>query len=108
MLLDNKKNGKVGEVLKENLKNGSKLSIISGLFSIYGFEALKKELLNVDAVRLLFSKIQLETDGVSTANFNGLNGDSFERRFQNRLTQSHIAKECSEWLSKKSRNKSYN
>jgi SNF2 family DNA or RNA helicase len=101
MLLDNKKNGKVGEVLKENLKNGSKLSIISGLFSIYGFEALRKELLNVDAVRLLFSKIQLEKDGVFTANFNGLNGDSFERRFQNRLTQSHIAKECSAWLSKK-------
>jgi SNF2 family DNA or RNA helicase len=101
MLLDNKKNGKVGEVLKENLQSGSRLSIISGLFSIYGFEALKKELLNVETVRLLFSKIQLEKDGVSTANFNGLNGDNFERRFQNRLTQSHIAKECSEWLSKK-------
>ena len=101
MLLDNKKTGKVGDVLKENLKNDSRLSIISGLFSIYGFEALKKELHHAESIRIIFSKMQQREDGVLSTSFDGLNGDGFERRFQNRLTQSHIARECFEWLSEK-------
>ncbi len=40
MLLDNKKTGKVGNKLKEDIESSSKLSIISSLFSIYGFDAL--------------------------------------------------------------------
>jgi len=43
MLLDNKKNGKVGDELRKYLTDGAKLSVISGLFSIYGFESLKKK-----------------------------------------------------------------
>ena len=34
-MLDNKRNGKVSDELKENLKKGSKLSIISAYFTIY-------------------------------------------------------------------------
>ena len=37
MLIDNKKNNKLGEVLKENIGNNCKLSIISGYFTLYGF-----------------------------------------------------------------------
>lgn len=43
-LLDNKKTGKVGDVVRESLGKGTKLSVLSGLFSIYAFETLKKEL----------------------------------------------------------------
>ncbi|MDR4516158.1 MAG: SNF2-related protein [Nitrosomonas sp.] len=99
MLLDNKKNGKVGDALKNNLKIGARLSVISGLFSIYGFEALKNELSRVEKVRLLFSKIEATKEG--TLNFQSLNGDAFERRFKNRLNQTQIAKECADWLDKK-------
>ncbi len=99
MLLDNKKNGKVGDTLRDNLQAGSSLAIITGLFSIYGFDALKKELNRVDQVRLLFSKIQ-NVQGDSL-HLQGLNGDPFERRFKNQLNQHQIAKECAEWLSKK-------
>lgn len=42
MLIDNKKNNKVGEVLKEHIKNNSKLSIISSYFTLQGFNHLKK------------------------------------------------------------------
>jgi len=52
---ENKKNGKVGEKIRENISTDSALSIISGLFSIYGFEELKKELIKVESVRFLFS-----------------------------------------------------
>lgn len=99
MLLDNKKNGIVGDTLRDNLQTGSSLSIISGLFSIYGFDALKKELNRVDQVRLLFSKV--ESVPGDSLHLQGLNGDQFERRFKNQLNQHQIAKECADWLTKK-------
>ncbi len=43
MLIDNKKTSKIGDALKETMTSGSKLSVVSGLFSIYVFAALKKE-----------------------------------------------------------------
>ena len=55
MLIDNKKNGKVGDVLKQNIKNNSKLSIISAYFTIYAFAELKKELTKIKELRLLFT-----------------------------------------------------
>ena len=53
MLLDNKSNGKVGDKLKEILRPDAKLSVISGLVSIYAFEALKQELDKIDGARIL-------------------------------------------------------
>lgn len=99
MLLDNKKNGRVGEALRDSLQSGSRLSLISGLFSIYGFDALKKELSRINKVRLLFSKVEAANDG--RLHFQALNGDEFERRFKNQLHQTQIARECAEWLAKK-------
>ena len=98
MLLDIKKNGKVGDTLKDNIHKESRLSNISALFSIYGFDVLKKELSQADQVRLLFSKIETTSDHY--LHFQSLNGDQFERRFKNKLNQHQVAKECAEWLSK--------
>ena len=106
MLLDNKKNGKVGDTLRDNLQADSSLAIITGLFSIYGFDALKKELNRVDQVRLLFSKIH-NVAGDSLP-LQGLNGDPFERRFKNQLNQHQIAKECADWLTNKAEIKRVN
>ena len=95
LILDNKKNGKVGDELCKHLAKGSKLAIISSLFSIYAFEALKKELGQIDSLRLILSH---PTDGES---FPGLTGDRFELRFRNQLNQAQIARECAQWLSEK-------
>ena len=59
MLIDNKKNGKVGDILKQNIKDGSKLSVISGYFTIYAFWELKKELNKIKELRLLFTSPHL-------------------------------------------------
>ncbi|WP_366555343.1 helicase-related protein [Aquibaculum sediminis] len=99
MLLDNKKNGKVGDALREHLNTGSRLSVISGLFSIYGFESLKNELKGLDAFRLILA--QEPANDLSDGNAAALAGDEFELRFRNRLDQSRIAKECAKWLSEK-------
>lgn len=95
MLLDNKKNGKVGDELRKHLSDGTKLSVVSALFSIYGFEALKKELKSIDGARLLLCPEQNNDD---TPRFAALEGDEFELRFKNQLNQNQISKECAKWL----------
>ena len=53
-ILDNKQFGKVGEELKDNIKKGSKLSVISAYFTIYAFNELYKELNKIDNMRFIF------------------------------------------------------
>ena len=102
MLLDNKKNGKVGDEIRKHLTDGSKLSIVTDLFSIYGFNALKKELRHIDELRLVLS----QSPATTSAPANGiasLAGDQFELRFKNQLDQAQVAKECARWLKDKAR-----
>ena len=42
----NNKTQKVGDDLKETITKSSKMSVAAAIFSIYGFESLKKELKN--------------------------------------------------------------
>jgi hypothetical protein len=100
MLLDNKKNGKVGDELRKHLTDGTQLSVISGLFSIYGFDALKKELRHIDGLRLILSQNPTANDAAGQA-FASLAGDRFELRFKNQLDQAQVAKECARWLKEK-------
>lgn len=99
MILDNKKNGKVGDELRKYLTDGTKLSVVSALFSIYGFETLKKELRAVDGARLLLCPDQDNAEGAPR--FSALAGDEFELRFKNQLNQMQVAKECAKWLREK-------
>ena len=94
MLLDNKNNGHVGNELRRNLSAESKLSVLSSLFSIYGYASLKKELNRLPAVRLLLSEwddLQLQS----------LVGSESTLRLINKLDQKRIARECARWLSGK-------
>ncbi|WP_257294454.1 helicase-related protein [Endozoicomonas sp. YOMI1] len=100
MLLDNKQNGKVGEELRRHLNKGTKLSVLSGLFSIYGFDSLKKELSSVEEIRLLLSK-SLQPETAHNTPFAELIGDRFEHRLRNQLNQMQIAKECARWIERK-------
>jgi len=101
MLLDNKKTGRVGDALKKGLKKDARLSIISALFSIYGYDALKKELSRVESARILFSKINKNQESSLPSHFSNLLGDAFERKLRNRLDQAAIARECAAWLEDK-------
>ena len=40
MLLDNKGQGKVGDALGKSIQADARLSVVSGLFSIYGYAVL--------------------------------------------------------------------
>jgi ERCC4-related helicase len=93
MLLDNKNHGNVLAELKKSLDTYSKLSVLSGMFSIYGYAALKKELGSIKDMRLMLSKWE-------DASLHTIAGTPQETRLKNKLDQSHIAKECATWLKK--------
>ena len=72
--------------LKERLSAGGRLSIAAASFSIYAFEALKKELESIEEMRFIFTY-----------------GTDFEIKLRNQLSQKAIAKECAEWIRQKVR-----
>lgn len=113
--LDNKTQGKLVDKLKENIKAGTKLSIISAYFTIYAYENLKKELNKIEKLRLLFSEPTFVTNKkdinrefkLSGSYERGLAGDRYEMKLKNELKQSEIAKECADWIRKKVEVKAY-
>ena len=94
MLLDNKNNGHVGDELRNKLSADSKLSVLSGVFSIYGYAALKKELNRLPGIRLLLSEW-------GDRHLQSLVGSESTLRLINKLDQKRIASECVQWLSGK-------
>jgi superfamily II DNA or RNA helicase len=109
-----------GEDLKESIKVGSKFQIAASCFSIYAYEALKKELDKVDSLEFIFTsptftpsevtdKIRKERREFYIPKLNrerSLYGTEFEIALKNKLTQRAIARECSDWLRKKATFKS--
>lgn len=107
--LDNKTQGRVIDKLKEDLRTGTKVSIISAYFTIYAYEHLRKELQKIDGLRLLFSEPTFIKDKkninrefkLSGSYERGLAGDRYEMSLKNELKQSEIAKECADWIRNK-------
>ncbi|RZK26118.1 MAG: ATP-dependent helicase, partial [Flavobacterium sp.] len=109
-LIDNV-NSRLGDDLKTSIKTGSKLSIAASSFSIYAFEALKKELENIEELRFIFNapafleeKFKKEVPRFFIPHLSKeaeLCGGEFELRLKNQLNQRAIAKECSIWVKNK-------
>ncbi|MEI6708468.1 MAG: helicase-related protein [Methylococcales bacterium] len=99
---DNHTYGKVGEFLSEKIKPESKLSIVSAYFSIYGFDSLRKELLDINQCRFLFGEPsfieQIDPAKTETKAFN-ITEDGLG--LKNRLEQKAIAKACADWITEK-------
>ncbi|WP_459934143.1 helicase-related protein [Fundidesulfovibrio butyratiphilus] len=97
MLIDNKKHGKVGDVLRRQLAQGGKLAVIADSFSLYGFQYLRKELEKLTSIRLLVSDASLSSDGTLPS----LSGGIHENRLKNQLIQKHLAQSCSKFIEAK-------
>ena len=99
--------------LKATLKSGSKVSMAAASFSIYAFEALQKELEQVEELRFIFTsptfnkeraKKQKREFYIPKLNRERtLYGSDFEIKLRNNLTQRAIAKECADWIRQKVR-----
>jgi ERCC4-related helicase len=108
-MLDNKKNGKVGDELRLHIRSGSKLSVISAYFTIYAFNELYKELKKIDHMRFVFTEPSFVKDQdelirqyyIDRDPERKISGNEFEIKMRNELNQAHIAKECASWLREK-------
>ena len=106
-LIDNI-NQRLADDLKVEIKKNSKIAIAASSFSIYAFEALKKELGTINELRFIFTSpafIQEQFKKESREfyiphifNEKHLCGGEFELRLKNELNQRAIAKECSDWV----------
>ncbi|MBK9391763.1 MAG: DEAD/DEAH box helicase family protein [Bacteroidetes bacterium] len=98
---DNRERGSVGDFLNDKIIEGSKLSIVSAYFRIYAFNALKEKLWSIDSLRFLFGDpqfISAVTDATQKKTFQ-IKDESLA--LVNRLEQSRIARECSDWIKQK-------
>lgn len=105
----------LGDNLKKTILPGSRLQIAASCFSIYAYEALKKELEQIDSLRFIFTSPTFVSNqitdklGKEKREFfipklqreNSLYGSEFELRLKNELTQRAIAKECADWIRRK-------
>ena len=103
MLIDNVVE-KVSDTLISSIQDDDKLSVMTGLFSIYAYEHLKESLNKVDSARLLFSQAKgFDYLGSSDneSQFGSLNGTALENKFRNQLKQKAIAQDFAYWLKEK-------
>lgn len=114
--LINNINERVIDDLKDRLSSKSKVSIAAASFSIYAFEALKKELENIEELRFIFTSPTFVKDRAEKEKREfyilklnrerNLYGSDFEIKLRNQLSQKAIARECADWIRKKVRFKS--
>jgi len=109
---------KLGDDLKKTIGKKARLSIAASFFSIYAFEALKKELEQIEELRFIFTSPTFVTDKFKKekreffipklTREKSFYGTEFEIRLKNELTLKAIAKECSKWIKQKVTFKSNN
>ena len=97
--------------LMNNISKGDKLSIAAACFSIYAYQALKKQLNSIDELRFIFTSPAFLNENVPKekrefyiprlSRERSLYGTEFEVKLRNELTQKALAKECADWIRKK-------
>ena len=105
----------LGDDLRAEIKPGSKVRIAASTFSIFAFEALRKELEQVSELEFIFTTPAFVTEKMTDKlrkerrEFfipggqaeSSLSGSEFEIRLRNQLTQRAVAKECADWVRRK-------
>lgn len=115
-IIDNKIE-KLGDDLKNTIKLNSKIQVCASIFSMYGFECLKKELKQIESLKFIFadptfidsnySKKESREFAINLhSREKSLNGSKFEVRLKNELNGKSIAAECANWIRKKVKFKS--
>ena len=108
----------LGDDLKQEFTRGSKVRIAASTFSIFAFEALRRELEQVSELEFIFTSPSFVTSKATdklrkerreffipnaAQSESNLAGSEFEIRLRNQLTQRAIARECAEWVRRKVR-----
>lgn len=105
----------LGDDLKRTIAPNAKVAIAASTFSIYAFEALKRELESIESLQFIFTTPTFVPSEVTDrtrrelrefhipepSKEKGFFGTDFELRLKNKLTQRAIAKECADWIRRK-------
>ena len=101
---DNHKHGSVGDFLKSKIEEGSSLSIVSAYFTIHAFQALKESLTEIKELRFLFGEPRfiksLDPEKTDKKAYK-IEGEDEGLKFDDRLKQNWVAKECAAWIREK-------
>jgi SNF2 family DNA or RNA helicase len=99
---DNHHRGSVAEFLRDKIRDGSELSVVSAYFTIYAWDAFQFELSRIDRMRFLFGEPRfirrLDPDRTDKKSFK-IEDEGLQ--LANRLEQKRVARECAQWLSEK-------
>ena len=97
--------------LEASIERGSRLSIAAACFSIYAYQALRKQLDDIEELRFIFTSptFVMEKTTKEKREFyiprltreRSLYGTEFEVKLRNELSQKAIARECGEWIKRK-------
>ena len=111
-IIDNKQYGLVGDCLKENINNNSKLYIAAAHFTLHAFEELKEELSKIEEFKFLFAqptfinnKNKIIQEKIYE-NENKVFGVEEEISYKTNLNQGYIARELAKWIKQKAQIKS--
>lgn len=93
------------------IAKGSRVSVAAACFSMYAYKELKKQLEGVDEFRFIFTSPTFTTEKASKEKRefyiprlnreSSLYGTEFEIKLRNEMTQKSIAKECADWIRRK-------
>lgn len=101
-LRDNYSRGSVADFLRENIRDGSELSIVSAYFTIYAYDALREQLERIEHLRFLFGEPKFVTRlDPSKSEKKAFIIDSAGLKLHNKLEQKRVARECADWISRK-------
>jgi hypothetical protein len=119
-LIDNI-NDLLGDDIKQSVQPGARLKIAASCFSIYAYEALKRELESVESFEFIFTSPTFMPEEVTdaakkerrefhipkspseTQKERSFYGTEFEVQLKNKLTQRAIARECADWMRRKAK-----
>ena len=105
---------KFGDDLKSEITKNSKIRICASIFSMYGYQTLKKELENIDEFKFIFSdptfinnvndnKKEKMFEITSKNREKSIYGSMLEVKLKNELHGKSIASECAKWIREKAK-----
>ena len=101
LIRDNKDYGSVGEFLKDVVKDGSELSVVSAYFTIFAYYGLHEQLDSIKSMKFLFGEPTFITsDNVDVRNYK-IEDESIVINPTEKFGQKRIASKCADWIREK-------
>jgi SNF2 family DNA or RNA helicase len=99
---DNHHRGTLADFLRDRIRQGSDLSVVSAFFTIYAWDAFQRELSRIHSMRFLFGEPRfLRELDPERSDKKAFKIEDESLQLANRLEQKRVARECAAWLAEK-------